>query len=201
METVNDLYKRSLALYDEISKTGEINASKTADYFAKTPFLADLLQKELWDTADYTRIFEFGYTESNKWIKTILPTDFQEIKKVVLNRNSEYDNILVYSDYTIEKDGNDTYLYICTHYPCTVKVQYKPFPTTILTIDDNIQLDTITSTGLAYGLCRYFAMSEQNDFVEAICNAKFNEIKNKKVKVPAYESTIIDVYGFGGING
>ncbi len=34
METVNDLFIKALSLYDEISKTGTVDASKTADYKA-----------------------------------------------------------------------------------------------------------------------------------------------------------------------
>lgn len=195
METINDFFKKSLALYDEISKTGEINVSKTADYKARTPYLADLLQKELWNTADYTKILEVDYIKSENWFKIVLPIDFMSIKKIILSTN--YD---IYNNYKLEKDGNEHYLYIKAEYSCMIRIQYKPYPTTILTIDDNIQLDTITAIGLAYGLCRYFAMAEQNDFVESICNAKFNEIKFNKVRVPAQIESITDVNG-GDLNG
>lgn len=195
METVNNLYIRALSLYDEISKNGEVNASKTADYKARSPYLADILQRELWNTADYTKILETSYLIANKWLKITLPINFMSIKKItILDNNDVYS---VYSDYKLEKDGSNSYLYIKLENICTVKVQYKPYPTTILTIDDYVELDAITSTGITYGLCKYFAMSEQNEFVESICNSKFIEIKNNKVRVPAQAEIITDVYKVG----
>lgn len=195
METVNDLYEKSLALYDEISKNGTVNASKTADYKARTPFLSDILQKELWETADYTKIHEIEYDKLDDLLKVTLPTDFKSIKKIVLN--DEQNDYVIYNGYKLEKDGNSNYLYVKANESCTFRVQYKPYPITITSINDNIQIDGITSLGIVYGLCRYFAMSEQNDFVERICNIKFNEIKSNKVKIPAEITEIIDVYGVG----
>jgi len=190
METVNDLYARSLALYDEISKTGTINVSKTADYKARTPFLADILQKELWGTADNTKIYEATFTPK---VKIDLPTDFMSIKTLMLDDEP-------YNNYRIEKDGNESFLYLKAIQEGDVRLQYKPFPITIATIDDNIRIDNITSLGIVYGLCRYFAMSEQNSFVEDICNRKFNEIKNNKVRQPAAIEPITDVYRVGAWN-
>lgn len=188
MEIVNDLYVRSLALYDEISKTGEVNQSKTADYKARTPYLADILQKELWNTADNTRIFESSFIPKQK---IDLPSDFMLVKTLMFNEE-------VCNNFRIEKDDTESFLYIKETLKGDVRLQYKPYPATIYTIDDSVRIDAITSLGIVYGLCRYFAMSEQNDFVESICNAKFNEIKNNKVRVPASCDPITDVYGVGG---
>jgi len=188
METVNDLYTRSLALYDEISKTGLPNESKTQDYKARTPYLADILQKELWNTADNTRIFETSFIPKQK---IDLPEDFMLVKTLMFNEE-------VCNNYRIEKDDTECFLYIKETLKGDIRLQYKPFPATIYTIDDNVRLDAITSLGICYGLARYFAMSEQNDFVENICNAKFNEIKNNKVRVPATCEPILDIYKVGG---
>lgn len=187
METISDLYTKALALYDEISKTGLPNESKTADYKARTPYLADILQKELWETADNTKIFETTFTPK---IKIELPIDFMKIKTLMLDDEP-------YNNYRIEKDDNESYLYLKATVKGDVRLQYKPFPVTIYTIDDNIRIDNITSLGIIYGLTRYFAMSEQNNFVEGICNQKFNEIKNNKIRQPSTCESITDIYRVG----
>lgn len=192
MATLNDMFVKALALYDEISNTGAINPAKTADYKVRSPYIADMLQKELWDTSDYTKIHEFEYTTTDAWTKITLPSTLKSIKNIILD--FEYDSYYNLSEYRLEKDGTAQYLYILFPYDATVRVQYKPYPTTIALITDVFELDDITLQGVAYGLCKWFAASEQNKYVEDLCDAKFKEIKASIFRQPMTFTNITDVY-------
>ena len=307
MEIVNDLFKKALSLYDEISKTGEINVSKTADYKARTPYLVDMLQKELLKASNYSKKYEyanspidnnlglttgFNITEfkgidliyeskenvtsycfqvdgegivyiedyTTQWnvlkiINTITPLNgFDEYKGIVtatvgatksrlrfsgtyyyrtinralfsiplqINRVPSYapwvkvplplaakEIVQVIQEvedrqyskdtqYKQEMENNIIQLYVNYYFKGKLRIQYKPIPTTITSIDDAIELDGITSIGICYGLCAWFATSEQNEYVESLCNKKFQELKiDSRVKTIASIENIIDIYRVG----
>lgn len=307
METVNQLYERSLALYDEISKNGTVNASKTADYKARTPFLADILQKELLKASDFSKKYEYsaspidnvlgvttgfdikefkgidltyeclgkvtsycfqtdgegiayiedyttqwntlatinmtlpnngfieykgivtattGATKSRirfsgtyfyrtvnralfamplqlsrvpsyaPWVRVDLPSAAREIVQVV----TEFEDRQYTRDtqYKQEMENNTIQLYVNYYFKGKLRVQYKPIPTTITSVDDNIELDSITSLAICYGLCKWFAASEQNEYVENLCSKKFQELKaDSRVRTIATVEQILDVYRVG----
>lgn len=307
METVNDLFIRALSLYDEISKAGTVNASKTADYKARTPFLADILQKELLKASDFSKKYEYsacpidnalgltigfnitefkgldliyeclgkvtsycfqsdgegiayiedyttqwnvlkvvnmimpnngfseykgivtatvGATKSRlrfsgtyyyrtinralfsiplqlnrvpsyaPWVKVSLPDNAREIVQVITEiEDRQYAKD---SQYKQESENNVIQLYVNYYYKGKLRVQYKPIPTTITSIDDVIELDGITSQAIIYGLCKWFAASEQNEYVENLCTQKFQELKaDSRIRQVATVENIIDVYRVG----
>lgn len=193
--TLNDIYFKALALYDEISKSGTIDPSKTADYRARTPAIADVLLKELAPLSSYRKIFEYNYTpDSTKpWVKITLPADAVKIDKVILDHaGNNYDE---YRDYREERNGNVISIYVKYEYPCLVRVQYKPIPTTLTSIDDVVETDDITANIMTYGLCKWFAASEQNEYVAKLCENKFKELKaENRTKQPATAEPIISKY-------
>jgi len=195
MATVTEVYERALALYDEISKTGTIDAGKTADYRARAPRIVDLLQKELIAKDSIQKIYEYAYVADSTlpWVVQTLPSDFDSLVEVILSITGN--NYYVYTDYLLERDGNTYSLYLMYPNDCTVRVKYKFIPTTITAITDALQVDEITAQAISYGLCKWFAVSEQNEFVASYCENKFNELKvdNRSRRVARTED-IIDVY-------
>lgn len=307
MVTVNELFNRSLAIYDEISKSGLPDAAKTADYKARTPFLADILQKELLKASNYSKKYEVanspipnalglltgfditefqgtdlayecnskvtayylevdgegtayiedfttqwnilatinltmptsgfntykgivtatsGATKSRirfsgtyyyrtlnralfsiplqlervpvytPWVKVQLPTVAREIVQIV----SEFEDRQYEKDtqFKQEMENNVIQIYMNYYFKGKLRIEYKPVPTTITSVDSVIELDDITATGICYGLCKWFAASEQNEYVEKLCTAKFQELKiDARVRGIASIDNIIDIYGVG----
>lgn len=305
---VNDLFNRSLALYDEISKTGLPDASKTADYKARCPYLVDMLQKELLNASELSKIYEIAQSPIPNMLGYISGFDIQEYKGKELifeANNNEYGGVKAYyfevdgpgtayiedyngqwnilatinfnpatsgftaykgivtptngatksrirftgtyfyrtvnralfnypfaqdkvpdfkpwvkidlpsdvktitqvitefpdrqyakdSTYKIENNGNTSQLYINYYYVGKVRVQYKPVPATITSINDTIEIDDITAQAIAYGLCKWWAASEQNNYVESLCTQKFQELKaESRIKQPVTAEQIIDLY-------
>lgn len=127
------------------------------------------------------------------WVRVELPSDAKEIIQVI----NEYP-IRQYSKdsfYKTERNGNIIELYLDYYYEGKVRVIYKPYPTRITDFADVLQIDDITSQAIAYGLCRWFAISEENLSVATACEKKFNELKTlARTPMPANEEKIVDIY-------
>lgn len=189
---VNDIYFKSLALYDEISKTGTIDASKTLDYKVRTPSMVDMFQKELILDSDTEKIFEYAYVPSTTetWTKITLPSDYYYLSEVMINNTPE---TLSNLDYSIENDGSIFYMYIKRMGECTLRIKYKYVPATITALEDALQIDDFRAQLIAYQLCRWFAISEQNPSVASACEAKFEQLK-RSIRQPARAERIKDIY-------
>lgn len=193
--TVQQIFEKSMALYDEISTNGTIDPTKTADYKARTPYIVDMLQKELVLVSDLYKWHEFAYTSdnTNPWVITDLPSDVKSITKVIVSK--DYCNYIPYTNYKLEKNGSTTSIYIDYPFDATVRVQYRPIPTTITAITDTLQVDDFTANVIVYGLTRWFAASESNEVVERICREQYLSQKSElKQGQPASIEPIVDVY-------
>jgi hypothetical protein len=310
MPTAQNIYKKALALIDELLPSGAIDIGKTEDYAGKAPMIIDMLQKELMKNGDLYKIYEIacspipnmlgnttgfdiqefkgedllfectndkyggvkgyhfeidkpctvhiedyngtwntlvtviasptvsgftpykgivtptiGATRSRMrvtgtyyariinralfnypvevapdympWIKVDLPTDVKLIDQVI----TEYPDRQYSKDanHKIEWEGNRQSLYLNYYYIGKVRVQYKPIPTEITSLNDNLQIDDITSQIIAYGLAMYFMAAEQNEFLTQLFRDKFNILKAETfTRQPATIEQITDVYSSMG---
>jgi hypothetical protein len=303
--TANDVYERSLALYDEISKTGLPDPNKTKDYFVRAPKLIDMFQKELYKVSNYMKRHEvslspilnmFGQTTQfdiktfegtdliveclkggakcfyfecdgdgtayiedytsgwnilstitleqlesgfkaykgvltpttgatktrirfsgnyfyrtinralfdipftlakiptyTPWVPLALPSNAKEIVDVI----TEYPERQYAKDglYKKEQQGNVIQLYVNYYFNGRMRVVYRPVPIDITSLTQALEIDDITSQAIAYGLARWFALSEQNTDVANACEKKFQELKALAVaRTPATEEKITDIY-------
>jgi len=310
MPTVQSIYKKALALIDELLPSGAIDSGKTEDYAGKAPSIVDMLQKELMKNGDLYKIYEIacspipnmlglttgfdiqefkgqeltfecindkyggvkayhfevdgpctvyiedytntwnvlatinatptvngftpykgtvtptsGATKSRiratgtyyfrilnrglfnypvqvapdymPWVKVDLPTDVKTIDQVITEfPERQYSKD---SNYKIEWEGNRQSLYLNYYYIGKVRVQYKPIPTEITSLNDNLEIDEITSQIIAYGLAMHFMAAEQNEFLTKLFRDKFNILKSETfVKQPVTIEQITDVYSSMG---
>ena len=80
MTTVQQIYFKALSLYDEISKTGTIDTTKTADYLVRTPSIVDMLQKELVKVSGLTKKYETIFSPIPNMLGLTLEFDIKEFK-------------------------------------------------------------------------------------------------------------------------
>ncbi|MEI6821014.1 MAG: hypothetical protein WCL51_03705 [Bacteroidota bacterium] len=60
MYTIQEAFNQSIAIIDELSDTGLIDANKTKEYSAKAPYLADLWQREMVASGGLFKTFEIS---------------------------------------------------------------------------------------------------------------------------------------------
>ena len=60
MYTAQKINNMAIALIDEISDTGTIDANKTKEYSARAPYLLDMWQKEMAKSGDFFKTFELS---------------------------------------------------------------------------------------------------------------------------------------------
>jgi len=128
------------------------------------------------------------------WVRFDMPSDYGELDSIVI----EYPERQYQVDGTFKWEGHKT-LAVNYFYDGTIKVIYKPIPTTITLATDEIDINNPA----ALQFVRFFtaaklATTENTDLVNFF-EQKSNELKYEALKSrPAGETRIQDVY-FGGV--
>lgn len=124
------------------------------------------------------------------WMKVQLPADLKSIDQVV-NEVGE--------GYTVEsyiKWENQRDLYIEYTHAGTVRINYRPIPAVVATMEDTLQLDDVACrTLLPYALCAEL-FKEENEGIARPCLVRFKELKavaSRSKPVPS--QVMVDVYG------
>lgn len=185
----SDIYKKALALIDEVLPSGAIDEAKTEDYKGKAPFIIDMIQKELLNNSDLFKMFKTTLVPTTEWQRVELPVDLKKIDKVIVDY--PYNKQI----YRIEREGNKQILYVVPNYEGEIKVQYRPIPLDITKLEDTIEIDDITAQLIPYALASNFMAAEQNEFLSKIFRDKFNILKMQtRTKELATIEKIVDVY-------
>jgi hypothetical protein len=142
--------------------------------------------------------FESGKNpDYGAYVKITLPTDTKYIESVKLEyENKQYSNDDMYK---IERNGNLQYLYVAYEFEGKIRVEYKPIPTAITSLTDNLQIDDMTADLIAYKLASTFMLSEQNiDACDRLKNDYDNLKREANRKQPIGATEIVDYYGVKG---
>jgi hypothetical protein len=110
--TAQQIYKKALALIDELLPTGAINAAKTGDYAGKAPSIIDMLQKELTKNSDLYKIYEIACSPIPNMLGLTSGFDIQEYKGLPLTFECSNDTYGGVKAYHFEVDK-----------PCTVYIE------------------------------------------------------------------------------
>ena len=193
--SVKEIFDMSIALADEISENGTIDANKTKEYANRAPYIADMWQKEMADSGSLYNTEEYVSTDEDnfyKWIKNTLPTTFRSIRDFIFIDSDLQFRSIQYRQFGI----TDIYLYFTAL--GTARMLYIPIPTKITALSDALQIDEVSATCGAYYLTWHWALADQNDTLAAMCKNKFNELKRQLANpLPIQPTEIIDVYGGG----
>ena len=195
MTTANDIFVKAIALIDEINPTtGQVDTDTTEDYLARSPYLIDILQKELAKQSRYTKVYEYAYTydpTTTDWHEITLPTDVDYVETVYLAEQPK--NKI---EYYHELNGTTQSLFINCQESGTVKITYKAIPPTVTALTDVLVLDDTTLTAMPYGLAKKFVEVEQNDFLVGIFDREYQSQRAMaSIKKPSSFEKITNAYG------
>ncbi len=124
------------------------------------------------------------------WIKYEMPSDFRRVDVVV----EEYPERQYIQSANYKWEGFNEF-WVNYFYVGTLRVVYKPVPTTITSQDDTLEIDDITANAITYYVG---AKLSAHDYPEltSYFEQRYNEIAMmSNVKQPGQEMTIKDVYG------
>lgn len=196
MATARDVYNRAIALIDEISsETGSVDVSTTDDYEARSPFLIDLLQKEVARVGKYKKVADIAVTAStddptSAYVTVTMPIDIDYIEKaVILDPPNNY-----YPQPTMVENKN---VYVPTTFDGTIRLTYFAVPADITSLEDTLVVDHLSQVAMAYGLARAFVLPEGNSEMTSYLTREYDEKKALvgRLKPVSFER-VRDVYGF-----
>jgi len=126
------------------------------------------------------------------WVKYDLPTDFNTVDMVV----EEFPD-RQYSQSANYKIENYRDFYYNFYFEGNLRVTYLPIPTTITSLDDELQIDTTFSQTIVYDIISKLGFYENPDLVNW---AEGRRIENKQSATndePLSAEVVIDYYGGG----
>jgi hypothetical protein len=124
------------------------------------------------------------------WIKYDMPSDFRITDAVI----EEFPERQYQRSANYKWEGFKE-LWVNYYYIGTIRVVYKPVPTTITAKTDTLQVDDVTANAITYYVGAKLAAHDYPELTNFF-EQKYNEIVLKSViRNPASEETIVDVYG------
>lgn len=129
------------------------------------------------------------------WIRIKMPSDFKS-RTQIINEHEPWQ----YTDSGNHKWEGSNELYVLFSYEGIIRIKYIPVPKEITSLDQTLEIDTITAQAGAYYLAEHFAIADQNDELARMCRSKYKELKMESMlKNPLTPSEIKDVYGISSI--
>lgn len=129
------------------------------------------------------------------WVKVTMPSDFRMVDAII----NEFPERQYQKDANFKWEGFKD-LYVNYFYEGSIRVVYKPVPTTITAITDTLEIDDITAKAISYYVAAKLAPFENQSLVSYF-EGKYSEIKmDSTINMPQSEQPIVDVYG-GGMFG
>lgn len=124
------------------------------------------------------------------WIKYEMPADYRMTDKVI----EEFPERQYQLSANYKWEGFKE-LWVNYYYYGTLRVVYKPIPTTITSLTDVLEVDDITANAITYYVAAKIAPHEMQELT-TFFEQKYNELKLESfIKMPSSEQAIIDVYG------
>ena len=124
------------------------------------------------------------------WITYTMPDDFRMVDVVI-----EEFPVRQYEQSATYKWEGFKDLVVNYYFEGTIRVIYKPVPTTITSIAQILEVDDITANAITYYVAAKLA-PEENKQLTNFFEGKYNELKLESFyRMPSTEQSIIDVYG------
>jgi hypothetical protein len=125
------------------------------------------------------------------WIKKTMPTDFKSVSEII----EEFPDRQYANTATYKWEGRRD-LYISYYFIGNVRIVYRPVPSMIAALTENMQLDDVTArTIVPYGLAAHLLLTENQDSA-SFFNERFEELKKTASKTPPSATEMIqNVYG------
>lgn len=144
MYTGQELFDRSMAVMDEMTESGTINAEDTAEYASKAPNLLDLWSKRMAKTAGKKKTFEISCFR-----RTNLLGDLNQLGKIIENNGESqtYSAIGAHCFY-VEVDGDCTLTFANYGEPISGKYSFNGGEETEFTGTIDIQVPEGTTSFL-----------------------------------------------------
>jgi hypothetical protein len=125
------------------------------------------------------------------WVKKQMPDDFKSVDEII----NEYPSRQYAKDASYKWEGKRD-LYINYYYNGNIRVVYRPVPSSILAITDQMQVDDVTAkTIVPYGLAAHLLLTENPDSANYF-QQRFEELKRlASQQQTASEEMITNLYG------
>ena len=195
MATARDVYNKAIALIDEISSdTGTVDVSTTDDYEARSPYLIDLLQKEVARIGKYKKTADIVVAATTAdptvaYTTVTMPVDIDYIEKVVvLDPPNNY-----YRQAMMVENKN---VYVPTTFGGTIRLTYFAVPADIDSLEDTLVVDHLSQVSMSYGLARALVLPEGNSELTSYLSRSYDEQKAliSRVKPASFEQ-VFNAYG------
>jgi hypothetical protein len=190
--TAQEIFDLTMCLIDELKNDGTVNTATTLMYSIKAPIFLNIGQMEIIKDTEITKTFDTVFTNvSDDWTLITMPSDFKNLDQIISIENDI--NISIIGSYRWEKPN---LLYIHPDFIGTVRVVYKPIPTQITSLSDDLTLDNMDAvTMLTHYLASYLLL-EENPTLSNYFLQRYQEMKggiklNSKAFMP-----IQDMYGY-----
>jgi hypothetical protein len=183
LDTINvDNTVRSFTAYKgAINTSDDIRLRFTGDYYYRVTNVALYPYKFQVD-----RIPDY-----RPWVKKVMPNDFKRVDQIV----KEYPQSQYVKESDYKWEGRKD-LYTSYDFNGTIRVVYRPVPTKITDLSQNLEIDDVTATTLLPYFLATHLMLEEKDDLAGYFNDRYEQLKyDFKKKPPATEEPIIDVYG------
>lgn len=145
-----------------------------------------------WYQFQNIALFEYSFDivpDYKPWVKYSMPSDFASLESYIIESDKKYVEAI---DYKWEKFKD---FYVSWWFDGTVRINYRPFPTTITNISDEFEIDDPSASIIAYFIASKLATSEQQSLVNYF-EQKFDQLKYElNYNRPAREQEIQNVYG------
>lgn len=144
-----------------------------------------------WYQFQNIALFEYSFDtvpDYQPWVKFSMPSDFASVESYIIESDKRYVEAI---DYKWERFKD---FYVSWWFDGTVRINYRPFPTTITDISDTFEIDDPSASAIAYFIAAKLATSEQQNLVNYF-EQKFDQLKYElNYNRPAREQEIQDVY-------
>lgn len=127
--------------------------------------------------------------EYARWVKYEMPTDFRRIDEIIMEPMGGY-----YEDPGYKWEGLKN-LFVDYYFNGNIRVKYKPVPTEITTIDDELEVDDITAEAISYYVAARLAPFENKSLVNFFEDKYNTLIYTIKKPTPSVMQPILNVYG------
>lgn len=128
------------------------------------------------------------------WIKVDLPSDLMSFNDIIEEHGANY---VRNGSYKLEGFRD---LYVSYDFDGEYRITYKPVPSEITSLDDEIEIDDIHALLLAYYAGTYIAPSEQPELTP-LFNEKYERLRIQLMQPKGTFRKIKDAYGINRLGG
>jgi hypothetical protein len=190
--TVQTVFNLTMAIADELDNSGLVSLNDTAEYRYRTPSILSMLEAELLKQGDVFKTYTVTTSEAPfstaadgaTFVRVTMPTDFYSLEQVSIEDSGGN-----YYNPTYQWEGSNTLL-IGNGFTGSLIIVYRPVPTLLTAMTDNLTIDDITArTLLPYALGAEL-FKDENETMYNHCMSEYQRLKKEVIKKAVFTETV-----------